>query len=51
LRRDLAIQGFPVFKKDGKLLDIGCSIGNFIYKMRELGWQVKGIEPNKKAAS
>jgi len=31
-------------KKKGTLLDIGCGSGRYIYVMRDLGWQVKGID-------
>ncbi|MDD4354001.1 MAG: class I SAM-dependent methyltransferase [Candidatus Nanoarchaeia archaeon] len=43
-------EGMPKFVNEGHLLDIGCSYGNFLSKMKKLGWQVKGIELNKKAA-
>ena len=34
----------------GKLLDIGCSSGSFLFKMKHLGWDVSGIEPSLDAA-
>jgi SAM-dependent methyltransferase len=34
----------------GKLLDVGCATGNFLYIAQENGWQVLGIEPVQKAA-
>mgnify|MGYP005849940021 CR=1 FL=1 len=37
-------------KKPGKLLDIGCGNGSFLAGMRDLGWDVVGLEPDKKAA-
>lgn len=33
----------------GRLLDIGCSIGHLLACARERGWNVKGLELNKKA--
>ncbi|MGA9347279.1 MAG: methyltransferase domain-containing protein [Anaerolineae bacterium] len=30
----------------GKLLEIGCGIGSFLYLMRGAGWKVQGIEPD-----
>lgn len=36
----------PIFEKPGKMLDIGCGSGPFIYKMREKGWDVYGVEVN-----
>lgn len=32
------------------LLDIGCGNGQFLAQMKELGWNVFGIEPDSKAA-
>ncbi|HEB36042.1 hypothetical protein LCGC14_1197620 [marine sediment metagenome] len=34
----------------GKLLDIGCGNGQFLATMRDLGWEIQGIEPDKQAA-
>jgi len=36
-------------KKRGKLLDIGCGSGEFLNRMRKLGWDVMGIELDRKA--
>ncbi|MBO8143316.1 MAG: class I SAM-dependent methyltransferase [Thermodesulfobacterium sp.] len=33
----------------GRLLDIGCGNGQFLYRMRELGWEVVGVEPDPEA--
>ncbi|HEV2386519.1 MAG TPA: class I SAM-dependent methyltransferase [Candidatus Acidoferrales bacterium] len=34
----------------GKLLDVGCGVGLFLSHMRELGWQVIGVEADPKTA-
>jgi SAM-dependent methyltransferase len=34
----------------GRLLDVGCGNGEFLARMRELGWDVVGVEPDPKAA-
>lgn len=34
----------------GKLLDVGCGNGDFMFWMQELGWQVEGIELDPIAA-
>lgn len=34
----------------GRLLDVGCGNGQFLATMRELGWEVKGVEPDRTAA-
>ena len=35
----------------GRLLDVGCGNGRFLAQMRDLGWEVMGIEPDPKAVS
>ncbi len=36
--------------RKGKILDVGCGDGLFIYPLKELGWQVYGLEINDEAA-
>lgn len=39
------------FCSGGRLLDVGCATGNFLYEMARTGrWQVEGVEPNVWAA-
>ncbi|MBT9175634.1 MAG: Malonyl-(acyl-carrier protein) O-methyltransferase [candidate division WS2 bacterium] len=33
----------------GRLLDVGCSTGEFLVKMRNLGWEVFGVDIDKNA--
>ena len=40
----------PKFERPGRMLDIGCGAGWFLFEMREQGWDVKGVEPNVAAA-
>ena len=40
----------PKFDRPGRLLDIGCGAGWFLFQMRNQGWDVKGVEPNAAAA-
>lgn len=37
------------YKKSGRLLDVGCASGIFLEIMQKRGFNVSGIEPNKKA--
>lgn len=37
----------PTYKKHGKILEIGCSYGYYLYLLKKLGWKVKGIELNE----
>jgi len=40
----------PSFERPGRMLDVGCGNGWFIYDMKQKGWDVKGVEPSKVAA-
>ena len=40
----------PKFERPGRMLDIGCGAGWFIFQMKRQGWDVKGVEPNVNAA-
>jgi SAM-dependent methyltransferase len=41
----------PQFKKNGKLLEVGCSNGNKLKKLTRLGWDTTGIEINNASAN
>ena len=43
----LAIDGLP----KGRLLDIGCGVGDFLVHVQQKGWEVAGIEPSDDAKS
>jgi SAM-dependent methyltransferase len=40
----------PNFDKPGKILDIGCGSGSFLYEYKINGWETNGIEVNSTAA-
>lgn len=42
--------GDPVFLKPGKVLDIGCGSGQFLYDMKKKGWETHGVELSTGAA-
>ena len=43
-KQKLDREAIPYYRKYGKLLEIGCSYGKFLSEMKELGWEVSGIE-------
>ena len=44
-KRRMALQGLPT----GRLLDIGCGVGDFLRVVKASGWEVAGIEPSAAA--
>jgi SAM-dependent methyltransferase len=49
----LIVRNFMVVvpkEKKGRLLDIGCGSGEFLYQMRSFGWKVYGVEISREAA-
>jgi 2-polyprenyl-3-methyl-5-hydroxy-6-metoxy-1,4-benzoquinol methylase len=38
-------------QRGGSVLDVGCGSGAFLARMRTLGWQVAGVEPDPAAAA
>jgi 2-polyprenyl-3-methyl-5-hydroxy-6-metoxy-1,4-benzoquinol methylase len=44
------LRGLPEYISGGKLLDVGCGSGNYLYSLRELGWDVYGMEIDEGAA-
>lgn len=47
--RTISLQHIPRFVTGGRLLDIGCSWGGYLYRMKGFGWDVYGTELNGKA--
>ena len=41
----LALGDLPV----GKLLDIGCGVGDFLLQVKDEGWDILGVEPSDQA--
>jgi len=49
--RPKAVNDVIPWVANGKLLDIGCGNGEYLLRMKSIGWQCKGVEFNDKAAS
>ena len=39
----------PPYIQNGYILEVGCGYGGYLYQLKRLGWNVKGLELNKKA--
>lgn len=42
---------FPYFVEHGKVLDIGCGNGSYLFGLKELGWDTCGVEMDKNTAN
>jgi 2-polyprenyl-3-methyl-5-hydroxy-6-metoxy-1,4-benzoquinol methylase len=45
---DFSVMYLPASSR-GRLLDVGCGSGLFLQRMRNLGWDVEGIDPDSSA--
>jgi SAM-dependent methyltransferase len=43
-------QALPVYKNGGRVLDVGCGNGDLLFRLKQLGWEVMGIETDPLAA-
>ena len=39
-------RGAIPYRGDGKFLDLGCGGGSYLYRLRQWGWKVYGVEPS-----
>ncbi len=40
-------RGAVPYHGDGRFLDVGCGGGSYLYRLRQWGWKVYGVEPNE----
>jgi len=50
-QEDHRIKFFRPLKKSGRILDIGCGLGYFLYACRAVGYQVEGMDVSGDSAS
>jgi SAM-dependent methyltransferase len=48
---DLSVRHLARPEGRARLLDVGCGNGAFLSRMRDLGWEVHGVEPDRTAAA
>ncbi len=51
LRSKLYTSHLPRWVPGGRLLDVGCAWGGYLWCMQQLGWEVHGVEMNARAAA
>jgi 2-polyprenyl-3-methyl-5-hydroxy-6-metoxy-1,4-benzoquinol methylase len=51
LHRRKIRENFPPWIGEGRLLDVGCAAGVFLYQMKQVGWRTAGIEFDADAAA
>jgi SAM-dependent methyltransferase len=42
----MAKEAIP-YRGEGRFLDIGCGGGSYLYRLRQWGWEVHGVEPSR----
>lgn len=50
-RSKLYTSHLPRWIEDGRLLDVGCAWGGYLWRMQQLGWEVHGVELNARAVA
>jgi SAM-dependent methyltransferase len=48
---DRSYRYIPPFQGDGEILDVGFGGGEFMEKIRDIGWRVSGVDPDDKVVA
>ena len=43
-------KGVLPYRGEGKILDVGCGGGSYLYRLKQWGWQTYGVEPSETGA-
>jgi len=46
----ITAKGVIPFRGDGRILDIGCGGGSYLYRLKQWGWDAYGVEPSETGA-
>lgn len=44
-------KGVPPYRGSGRFLDVGCGGGSYLYRLKQWGWNVYGVEPSAAGAA
>jgi SAM-dependent methyltransferase len=44
-------RGVIPYRGDGRILDVGCGGGSYLYRLKQWGWETYGVEPSKVGAT
>jgi SAM-dependent methyltransferase len=44
------VGGVIPYRGEGRILDVGCGGGSYLYRLKQWGWETYGVEPSKAGA-
>ncbi len=46
----VTVKGVLPYRGEGKILDVGCGGGSYLYRLKQWGWKTYGVEPSETGA-